>query len=98
MYCSNCGIKQSDSSAFCSSCGAKVEISTAKQSSDGTGKARRLTFKPLHYPFTSAIGVIYIGWLADKPWNAEFALIVGMAFILGLVIAIIEIAIGYFRK
>lgn len=101
MYCSKCGVKQADSATFCSSCGAKVGISEqqiAKPSGGDSAMDRQLTLKPLHYPFTLAIVFAIIGWSLDKPWNEEFAGVVVMAFILGLVIACIEIAFRYYRR
>lgn len=101
MYCSKCGVKQADSATFCSSCGAKIGISEQQlpKRSDGASAVRsRLTLKPLHYPFTSAIGIAIIGWSLGKPWNEEFAGVVVTAFFLGLVVACIEIAFRYFRR
>lgn len=97
MYCSKCGSKLVASAAFCSSCGVATKEAEAANEGKAT-RETRLTLKPLHYPFTAALLLAFVGWLAGKPWGEEMAGIIGMAFIFGLVAAVIEIAVKYFRS
>lgn len=92
MFCTNCGVKNSDDACFCSECGKRINVQTSSmeenrmeeiqsQKIDSSQKSRTEKLKESVSVYFSLIGVIllilfFLGFL-DKPLSSIIQVIFG---------------------